>query len=608
MRALMFWRWVGRAVSVGLALLLAPMVMAQEAVLEMKTTVDVRKDGSLEVLQVMRIRCERNFFKNGLVYDLPLSVASPYGTRIEREISGLQVTMDEVEEKFTASKFGKVLELRSGGKRDLKAGEYVFELRYIASRQILFRNGEDELVFPVVPYNWKIPVQDASIEINLPDDRQPTRVFASTGEEDARAGSVLVRREGSRVRVQVSRPLPPNRGMKVSVSFASGSIARPSQMERVIILFKRYEHLLAPLFGLVGLFSLGLAAKFIGRLRPRKTKIQPPAGYSPGTLQFYQEGAATFRGVVLTILGLAAKGYLTIEENEHGEFMLQRTWRDTDLGLSNVDRAVAVSFYQNRPTRFLVNSGHAVELRAARRAMGIAASAEFEQAHVKRHPLLTGLVLIIPVIAAVLMVLLSPESNWLAIFPLVTFAGIFLLYTSAMPSDPQWQLGLSERSMADLLSTWATTRRGQIGLGLVTLGTVISTAKVGPIEALFALLLGSIAAWIYHGSKRPAGFGNQLSANFNALKSTLSEPVNDDVSLELPAATYETMLPYAAVWDVYPAWAERYRRINNSTAVLNQRPRWFTTTRTTTDPQEVATLLVEGLTVAIENAANPGKR
>jgi hypothetical protein len=590
------------------ALILSPRLSAQEAVLEMKTTVDVRKDGNLEVLQRIRIRAERNLFKNGLSLDMPLSLESPNGGRAQPDITGLQVTMDNGDETFTAEKFGRVLQLRTGGKRDLKPGEYVFDVRYLARRQLLFRNGEDELVFHVVPYEWDVPVQDASIEISLPDDRSSSRVFAASGDEDARAGSVLVRRDNSRVRVQASRPLPPNHGMKVAVSFASGSVARPSQTEKVIILFRQYEHLLAPLTGLAGLFSLGIAAKWFGRWHRGKVTLQPPVGYSPGTVQFYEDGTATFRGVVLTILGLAAKGYLTIEESDQGEFMLQRTWRDNDLGLSKVDRAVTIAFYQNRPTRFLVNSHHAPELRAARRAMGEAAAMEFEAAHIRKHPLLMGLVLLLPMIASIAMILMSPAANWVLMFPLLTLAGIALLYISAMPSNPPWQIGLENRSFSDLLATWATTRKGQIGLALMTLGTLVTAAKAGPVEALFALLLGAVAAWIYHGSKRPEGLGAKLRARFEQLKSLLAEPAGESDTVQLPASTYETMLPYAAAWDVHPDWAERYRRINNSTGVANARPRWLTTPRAIHDPREVATLLVEGLTQAVERAGDPGKR
>lgn len=600
---------LGQLLLLLVALLLVPgPLYAQEAVLELKTTVDVRKDGTLEVLQRIRIRAERNLFKQGLSLNVPLGLESPYGGYVRPDITSMQVTMDNSRETFTAERFGKVLKLRTGGERDLKPGEYIFDIRYLARRHLLFRNGEDELVFYIVPYDWNIPVQDASIEISLPDEKIPSRVFAASGDEDARAGSVLVRREAGKVRVQSSRTLPPRNGMKVAVSFASGSIARPSQMEEVIILFRRYEHLLAPLTGLAGLFSVAIVAKWFGRLRPFKVKLQPPSGYSPGTVQFFEDGTATFRGVALTILGLAAKGYLTIEESDQGEFMLQRTWRDNDLGLSKVDRAVTVAFYQNRPTRFLVNSHHAQELRAARRAMGQAAAMEFEMAHIARHPLLMGLVLLIPLIASIALILMSPATNWLLIFVLMTLGGSGLLYLSAMPSNARWQIGLENRTVSDLLTTWATTRKGQLGLALVTLGTLATVAKAGPIEAIFVLLLGGVTAWIYHASKRPEILGGKLRARFDRLKSLLSNAEGEADSMQLPASSYEALLPYAGVWDVHHDWADQYRRINNSTGVANVRPRWLATPRAIQDPRDVAVLLVDGLTQAIERAGDPGKR
>lgn len=608
LRWLVTWRPVGRWLALMLLLLAAPAAVAQEAILDLKMSVDVRKDGALEVYQRFRIRAERNLFKHGLSYDMPLGIASPNGGRVQRDISDIQVTLDGEPEPFTATEFGNILELRTGGARDLKPGEYVYELRYLTRRQIMFRDGEDEVIVPVAPYGWKVPIQDASVEINLPGGLTATRVFAATGDEDARAGQVLVRREGGKVRVQASRPLPPNNGMTVAVSWVSGAVDRPGRTEQIIILFKRFEHLIAPLSGISGLCALGIAAKILGRRKAGAAKLVPPAGYSPATIQFYQDGTTTFRGVVYTILGLATKGYLTIEENDHGEFMLQRTWRDTDLGLSKVDRAVAVAFYQNRPTRFLVNAQHATELLAARRAVGTAVAAEFEQAHIKRHPVLVSLIFALPIVAAILMVLLSAASNGFSLFPLMTLAGVAMLYLGALPSDPAWQIGKGNCSFADLFGTWATTRRGQVGLVLVALGTLVAAAKIGPLEASLILLMAAVAAWIYHGSKKIESLGNHRQARFDALRQALSDPVGSDDRVEMPVSTYESMLPYAAAWDVYAQWSERYRRINSSAAQPSQRPRWLTTPRTITEPTDVAVLVVEGLAQAIERAVIPGKR
>ncbi len=583
-------------------------VRAQEAVLDFKTTIDVRTDGKLEVYQRLRVRTERNLFKHGLVLNMPLSVPSPNGGRVQRQIFGVEVVKDEAPEPFSADELGNVMRLRTGGNRDLKPGEYIYDVRYLTDRQILFRDGEDELVVPVVPYDWNIPVQDTQVEIKLPDGLAATRVFASTGEEGARAGSVLVRREGGTVRVQATRPLPPGNGMFVSVSWAAGKVRRPGRMEQVVIMFKRYEHLAAPIGGIAVLCALGLLARAAGRLRPGKVKVQPPAGYSPGTIQFCADGAATFRGLCLTILGLGAKGYLTIEENEHGEFMLQRTWRDTDLGLSAVDRAVTLAFYQNRPTRFLINAQHAQELQAARRNMGAAAAKEFERAHVQKHPLLLGLILLVPVVAAMLTVLLSPASNWTVLFALMMLAGVAMLYMCALPSDPAWQMGLNERNFADLVATWATTRLGQAGLAVVALGTLVTVAKVGPLEAALLLLLGAVAAWIYHSTKKVDSLGGRREAGFSQLRDAVAATVDSTKEAELTPAAYESLLPYAAAWQVHPQWAERYRQMNNASGVPNQRPRWLTTPRTVTDPAGVAVLLVDGLTEAIERAATPGKR
>lgn len=578
-------------------------VRAQEAVLDFKTIVDVKKNGTLEVYQRFQIRADRNIFKHGLVYNLPLSVVSPNGGRIQRDIVNMEVVRDDSAEPFKLTRFGSKSELRTGGQADLKPGEYTYEIRYISRRQILFRDGEDELVIPVSPYDWTIPVQNASVEVNLPDGRAATRVFAATGDRDSRVGSVVVRREGATVRVQNSRPLPPQKGMTVSVSWVAGAVDRPGRREQAIILVRQYIHLLAPMAGIISVAGLGFLAKILRRRQVKGVKLQPPKGYSAATVQFYQDGVASFRGVTNTILGLAAKGYLTIEETGPGDFMLQRTWRENDLGLSGVERAVAVAFYQNRPTRFQINTQHAPELLAARRTMGAAAAREFEATHLKNHPVLLGLLVAIPLIAVTAMILLSPVSNWLILFPLMILAGCVLLYLAAIPSDPYWQMGLEERSLTDMVNTWVTTSRGVTALAVVLAGIVITGWRAGLFEAGLALALGATTLWCYHASKRPGSLGSRVQLGFDTLKKMLAHETEQGGGAEISAGQYEQLLPYASAWGFHQQWAERYRKSNNNAGVPNVRPRWVTTPRAVQEPSDIASLLVDGLTQAIERAA-----
>jgi hypothetical protein len=583
-------------------------VRAQEAVLDFKTVIDVRKDGALEVYQQFKIRADRNLFKHGLVYNLPLSITSPNGGRAQRSISNMEVVRDDSPESFNLTEFGSKSELRTGGQADLKPGEYTYEIRYTSKRQILFRDGEDELVIPVAPYDWSIPVQNASVEVHLPEGRAPTRVFAATGEKDSRVGSVVVRRENTTVRVQNSRPLPPKNGMTVSISWVAGAVDRPSRQEQVLIMLKQFEHLFAPIVGIFAITCIGFLARLLRNRQIKNVKLQPPKGYSPATAQFYQDGVASFRGVVNTILGLAAKGYLTIEETEPGDFMLQRTWRESDLGLSGVERAVAVAFYQNRPTRFQINSQHSAELLIARRSMGDAVVREFEMAHLKSHKITISILAIVPVLAAIAMVILSPYSNWFVFAPLLILAGCGLLYYSAIPSDPQWQMGLEERTLTDLVNTWVTTSRGLIASAVLFAGLAVTTWRIGALEAGLVLILGAVTAWCYHGTKRVGSLGSKVQHLFESLKLALTTDAEKEISAEMPVARYEQLLPYAAAWGVHSAWADRFRRANNNAGIQNVRPRWLTTPRLAHEPTEIASLLVDGLTQAVERAVGTSRK
>ncbi len=577
---------------------------AQEAILGIKSTHQIRPDGAVESLEEIKVRAESNLFKNGLDVRFPLSLKSPFGGRVRRKISAVSVSMDGAPEAISLSQFGGALRLRSGGDRILKPGEYVFEIRYLSEGQLKFRDGEEEIIVPVVPYDWQVPVQDASVEILLPGDKIATRIFAATGDINSRTGSIIVRKTDSNaVKVQTSKSLARGSGMTVAVAWGAGAVQRPTAMGQLRETLNEYRHMLLWLGGAGVLATLTMLARLRGKERGRKAQFETPNELSPASVQYLQDGRVNHTTIAVQILGLATKGYLTVEETENQEFLLQRTWRESDLGLTPCDHAVAKAFYENRPTRFLVTPHGAPELALAKQNLTQAIAYEVERAHWLTHRIFTALFWLFALGISVVAVLLSPAGFWTIIAPILMLLGGGLLYRTAMKYDLAWHSRHEARNWFYLLLRSTKSKLGIAGLALIALGFIILLFGSGFLEASAALAYVCTAFLLHRICVGPQHFGVGRDTTLAKIRNFIVEPPETGPVFEINQPIYEQFLPYAAAWGLNIVWARRFARATSEMGVAPQRPRWLATPRPTHDPEDVSTLIFDRLRDALEWAA-----
>jgi hypothetical protein len=591
---------------------MVPLAMAQEAILSIKSTHQVRPDGAIESIEEIKLRAESNVFVHGLDVRLPLSLRSPFGGKVRRKISDIAVTLDGAPDNFSVSEFGGTLRIRSGGDRELKPGEYVFQVSYLSRGQLKFRDGEDEIIVPVVPYDWSVPVQDASVEIFLPGGKIASRVFASTGEVDSRTGSIIIRKTaGDSVKVQTSRSLPSKNGMTVAVTWPTGGVTRPTVMGRAQEFIDEYRHLGIWLFGAVGLFIMSLFIRWRSKNRVRAIKNSSnhavPRDVSPATVQYMHEGRVGYGTIAAQILGLATKGYLTVEETEVHEFLLQRTWRESDLGLTACDYAVSRAFYENRPTRFLITPQSASPINVARQNLGPAIADEIERANWRGHPAFSALFWIFALGTAMAAVVFSPARLWVILGPVLMVGGAFAIYRSLMQKDTAWHSLHENRGVFSLVMQTSGHRLGIAGLVLFMLGFLCLLFGMGIIDAFIGAVFVVGTFYLHRICTGPTCFGRVRTAQLDHLKAFITAPAEHgghDINQNL----YEQLLPYASAWGLHQKWAQRFAQASAEIAVPPQRPRWFATPRNTHVPEEIAKLIYDDLKAGLEfSAAGKGR-
>lgn len=189
----------------------------------------------------------------------------------------------------------------------------------------------DELYWNATGNAWDMPIEHAQARIVLPSGVRPMQWAVYTGSQGSTENAADVRVDSARgiVRFTARRRLEPYEGMTVAAGWAPGAIAgrpSPSQMRRAAAI---------RLWPLVLPFFVFLVAMRTWRRRGRDPEAlavvvgyAPPDGITPAEAGTLIDHKAETRDIISTLVDLAVRGYVGIEEREEKKLLGLLT--DTD--------------------------------------------------------------------------------------------------------------------------------------------------------------------------------------------------------------------------------------------------------------------------------------
>jgi len=368
-----------RALAGGLLAFLALLPLAAnvraetERILDFDSHVFVSERGDVFVTETLRVWCEQQQIKRGIVREFPTRYRDRHGNRYQVDFEVLEVQRDGHAEDHHSENYANGRRLYIGrADRFLPRGEHTFVIKYRTDRQIGFRDDFDELYWNVTGNGWRLSIDKARAIVDLPPGAEVLRHAAYTGGQGqaGRHFSVSERGDG-RLAFETTRRLGRGEGLTVAVAWPKGFVAAPSRWDR-LRWFARDN--LASLLALAWLavilaYYLRAWAK-VGRDPERGTIIplfEPPAGFSPAASRTLLRMGFDNTAFTAAVLDLAVKGILVIEEPEDGKYFLRKTesWRED---LSPGEARVASELFAAGDLVELDNENHEI-FRGARRAL-----------------------------------------------------------------------------------------------------------------------------------------------------------------------------------------------------------------------------------------------
>ncbi|MFW6192723.1 MAG: DUF2207 domain-containing protein, partial [Gemmatimonadota bacterium] len=179
----------------------------------------------------------------------------------------------------------------------------------------------DELNLNVTGHGTEVPVRSASATFHLPAGAAGVRARAWAGSYGSRAEDVDVSVEGAIVRASAEDELAPGEGMTVAVAWDAGVVDRPGALSRAGFWLEANWILLLPLLALGVMAWLWWTRGRDPDLRSVAARYEPPEGLGPGEVGVLVDHSPDMRDVTASLVDLAVRGHLVIEERE-GEKLL----------------------------------------------------------------------------------------------------------------------------------------------------------------------------------------------------------------------------------------------------------------------------------------------
>ena len=313
---------VWRQLLVGAALfaamvfpLTAPAVAARQLKIQkFSAEIFVQSDSALDVTETI----EANFIGSwhGLYRTIPVEYTTPQGFNYTLFV------------KFEGANdaAGQPLKVESSRDRHyLKWKIYVDDasdavrtivLHYRVTNALRFFEDHDELYWNVTGDEWDVPVENASAQILLPPGVTGIRALAFTGAYGSRAQDADVVASANIVKVSMLRPLAFHEGLTVVVGWDKGFVKEPGTSELVNQFFESNWPVFFPVPVFLFMFWLWYTRGRNPRAGPVAVQYAPPEGMTPAEAGTLVDEDAAMRDITATIVDLAVRGYLVIEEKE----------------------------------------------------------------------------------------------------------------------------------------------------------------------------------------------------------------------------------------------------------------------------------------------------
>ena len=315
-----------RKLFVILLLAIFPVVLLsqEERIYTHHSDIVVDTSGVINITEKIKIYANGDLFKRGITRALPTSRKDVDGNNIRVNYTIVEVYKNGEKESYFTEKEGSDLVIYVGNKNKmLSPGYYDYEIIYETAGQIGFFEDFDELGWNVNGESDR-PVDKVSCEVHLPNNAAIISHRCYTGAFGDTDSNCTSESEGNGVFRASASNLQPNEMLTIYVGFEKGIVHQPvvkeTTLSRILSWLDRMGLWFMNLIILVPLFFYYFTTwRKHGKDLPKPVAIPqftPPNDISPASVGMIWDESFSFNLISTSIINLAVKGFLRIEEIE----------------------------------------------------------------------------------------------------------------------------------------------------------------------------------------------------------------------------------------------------------------------------------------------------
>jgi uncharacterized membrane protein YgcG len=553
---------------------LAPQSEDEERIRSFDSRITVNTDGSMLVQETITVQSAGESIKHGIYRDFPTRYPDLAGNRYSVLFEIVSLRRDGHGEPYHTEDQSNGVRVYFGSSTyDLPPGEHTYEFTYRTNRQLGFFKDHDELYWNVTGNAWKFPIEVATATVVLPANvrgritdaegytgyqGEKGRAYTQGSDDD---GNPTFRAQGLGLR----------QGLTIVVGWPKGLIAEPTAEQKRAWFIADHKPEIVGLAGagVVLLYYVMVWAK-VGRDPQHGTIVplyEPPDNMSPAAVRFLERMGFDEKTFTCAIIGLAAKGYLRIEQDESKTYKLIRKGKTpSESGLAADEKALAKVLFEDGEKLVLTNAKHSL-LSRARSAVqnSLHTTTEIGYFVTNGRYVWPGALLSLGTIAA--MVGLRGGSQ----LPVVIFMSVWLT---------GWSFGVY-MLLSTVVRAWASARtEGVLGAGQAGFYTLFSIpfvigecvglgvllASCGLVPAAIIAVVISLNILFHHLLKAPTSAGRALMDRIEGFRTFLKAVDADRLQAMSPPPgktpeLFERFLPYALALGVEQAWANQFSEV-----------------------------------------------
>ncbi len=552
--------------------------------------ITVNDDGSMLVRETITVRSEGENIRHGIYRDFPTRYTNlKWGAHYSVPFDIVSLQRDGKAEPYHIGDLSDGVRVYFGSSDyELPPGNHTYVFTYRTNRQLGFFADHDELYWNVTGSRWQFPIDVATATVVLPRAVRNlvTGLDGYTGSEGDKGKDFTAKRDEDSDPVFRAENLQPHQNLTLVVTWPKGLFREPTAKEKRQQFISDNQAIVVGLAGLLVVLGYYLVVWMMVGRDPKAGTIvplyEPQDNLSPAGMRFLERMGFDAKVFTAAILGLAAKGYLTIERDKHAYRLLRKPGYGTvESKLSADEKALAEKLFSEGAKLELTE--HNSLLQSAQKALETSLDTAMEKKYfvTNQRYLWPGVAL--TALTVVALAILSGGAGT-AIFMSIWLTG--------------WTAGVAAL-MVMVFRAWRGVHSGAgavVGAVVITLfslpflggeamGTFWLWYSVGTLPVLIIFAGIGVNVLFHYLLKAPTLAGRSLMDRVEGFRLFLKTVDGDRINrMAEPARTpelFERFLPYALALGVEHAWAQQFSQVlaaaaaSSSSSSAGYSPSWY---------------------------------